>query len=37
MELDFGHQIANVPLPIGVEAAVDAEAGTLALTGSALA
>jgi len=30
--VDFGHQVANIPLPIGVEAALDAVAGTLALT-----
>jgi muramoyltetrapeptide carboxypeptidase len=30
--VDFGHQTANIPLPIGVEAALDAEAATLALT-----
>jgi muramoyltetrapeptide carboxypeptidase len=30
--VDFGHQIANLPLPIGVEAMFDAEAASLALT-----
>lgn len=30
--VDFGHQIANIPLPIGVEAFLDAEDGTLVLT-----
>jgi muramoyltetrapeptide carboxypeptidase len=30
--VDFGHNTANIPLPIGVEAALDAEAATLALT-----
>jgi muramoyltetrapeptide carboxypeptidase len=29
--VDFGHQIANIPLPIGIEAIFDAEAASLAL------
>jgi muramoyltetrapeptide carboxypeptidase len=29
--LDFGHQIANIPLPIGTQALFDAETSSLAL------
>ncbi len=29
--LDFGHRTANIPLPIGVCAAMDAEHGSLSL------
>jgi len=32
--VDFGHQIANIPLPIGVEARMDASDRTLAIMGS---
>ncbi len=29
--MDFGHQIANIPLPIGINASFDAESGAFAL------
>ena len=29
--MDFGHQIANIPLPIGINASFDAKSGTFAL------
>jgi muramoyltetrapeptide carboxypeptidase len=34
--VDFGHNTANIPLPIGVEATLDAESATLALTEAAV-
>lgn len=35
-DLDFGHRTANIPLPIGIRAAMDAEKGSLSLLEAAV-